>query len=137
TLAELIQDISVAAQRQALSAGRLSNTTKDIQDLPTQTTGATKNTATTIAELAELPVELRESVTGFKLPANLTRQAAVAASGPTLEESLAALEAQERAQESSAGATEPEALAGAEELEETALAEAPTLDLDEAERDQD
>src|SRR5690606_33589111 len=115
TLAELIQDISAAAKRQALSAGRVSKTMNVIQDITTQTTGATKNTATSIGELAEMAVELREFVTGFKLPANLTRQAAVAASGPTLEESLAALEAQERAQESSAGATEPEALARSEE----------------------
>src|SRR5690606_8387888 len=60
TLAELIQDISAAAKRQALSAGRVSKTMNVIQDITTQTTGATKNTATSIGELAEMAVELRE-----------------------------------------------------------------------------
>src|SRR5690606_1492122 len=137
TLAELIQDISAAAKRQALSAGRVSKTMNVLQDTTTQTTGATKNTATSIGELAETAVELRAFVTGIKLPANLTRQAAVAASGPTLEECRAALEAQERAQDSGAEAAEPEALAEAEELDEEALAQAPTLDVDEADLGQD
>lgn len=139
TLAELIQDISAAAKRQALSAGRVSKTMNVIQDITTQTTGATKNTATSIGELAEMAVELREFVTGFKLPANLTRQAAVAASGPTLEESLAALEAQEQAMDGDGYFDEepgevPTVKAGDDAATEQ-VAEASNFDGDDTDRD--
>lgn len=67
-LAELIQDISTAARHQSTTAGHISNTMNVIQDITSQTLAGTNNTATSIGELAEVAVELRESVSGFKLP---------------------------------------------------------------------
>lgn len=96
TLAQLIQGISTAAKRQATTAGQISVTMNVIQDITSQTTAATNNTANSIGELAEMAVELREFVADFKLPTHLTRSKVAATStAPTLAESLAALDAQE------------------------------------------
>lgn len=68
TLADLIQSISHAALKQAKSAGQMSNTMSIIQDITTQTAKGTINTAKSVGDLANMAVELRESVAGFKLP---------------------------------------------------------------------
>jgi len=73
-LAELIQDISTAAKHQATTAGHVSRTMNVIQDITSQTLSGTNNTAQSIGELAELAVELRKSVSGFKLPAAMERE---------------------------------------------------------------
>ncbi len=78
TLAELIQDISTAASHQATTAGQISGTMNVIQDITSQTTLGTKNTAQSVGELAENAIELREFVAGFKLPESF-------ASGPDAE----------------------------------------------------
>lgn len=67
-LADLIQNISDAARQQAASAGHISNTMNIIQDITTQTTTGTINTAKSVGDLANMAVELRASVSGFKLP---------------------------------------------------------------------
>jgi len=67
-LAELIQNISNAARQQASSAGHISNTMNVIQEITSQTSAGTSATAKSIGTLAEMAVELRDSVTGFKLP---------------------------------------------------------------------
>ncbi len=72
-LAELIQDISTAAKHQATTAGHVSRTMNVIQDITSQTLSGTNNTAQSIGELAELAIELRNSVSGFKLPASMER----------------------------------------------------------------
>lgn len=99
TLAELIQDISAAARRQAISAGQVSATMNVIQGITSQTTAATNSTAASIGELAEMAVELREFVADFKLPSDSGYRAGTGSVSPTLEETLAALEQQEREQE--------------------------------------
>ncbi|MEC7121266.1 MAG: methyl-accepting chemotaxis protein [Pseudomonadota bacterium] len=68
SLADLIQNISNAARQQAASAGHISNTMNIIQEITTQTTAGTIATARSVGNLAEMAVELRESVSGFKLP---------------------------------------------------------------------
>ena len=68
TLADLIQNISDAARQQAASAGHISNTMNVIQDITTQTTTGTINTAKSVGDLANMAVELRASVADFKLP---------------------------------------------------------------------
>lgn len=68
SLAELIQDISTAARHQASTAGHISNTMNVIQDITSQTLAGTNTTASSVGELAEMAVELREFVSGFKLP---------------------------------------------------------------------
>ncbi len=66
-LADLIQSISNAARQQAASAGHVSNTMNIIQEITTQTSEGTNETARSIGQLAELSEELSRSVAGFKL----------------------------------------------------------------------
>ena len=68
SLAELIQNISNAARQQASSAGHISNTMNVIQEITTQTSAGTSATAQSIGNLAEMALDLRKSVAGFKLP---------------------------------------------------------------------
>jgi len=67
-LADLIQNISNAARKQAVSAGHVSNTMNVIQEITGQTTSSTEVTASSIGELSRMANEMRESVEGFKLP---------------------------------------------------------------------
>lgn len=67
-LRELIQKISIAAKEQVTTASKVSQTMNVIQEITTQTTIGTHETAGSIGALAELAIELRDSVTGFKLP---------------------------------------------------------------------
>jgi len=69
-LADLIQNISNAARQQAASAGHISNTMNVIQEITSQTSAGTTATATSIGNLADLAVQMRNSVAGFKLPAH-------------------------------------------------------------------
>ncbi|MEW6353380.1 MAG: methyl-accepting chemotaxis protein [Pseudomonadota bacterium] len=68
-LAELIQNISQAARQQSAAAANISNTMNSIQQITTQTSVGTNETAASIGNLAELANDLRKSVAGFKLPA--------------------------------------------------------------------
>ncbi len=68
SLADLIQNISNAARQQAASAGHVSNTMNVIQEITSQTSSGTNTTASSIGNLAELAVQMRNSVAGFKLP---------------------------------------------------------------------
>ncbi len=68
SLAELIQNISNAARQQASSAGHISNTMNVIQEITSQTSAGTAATANSIGNLAEMALDLRESVAGFTLP---------------------------------------------------------------------
>jgi len=70
TLADLIQNISNAARQQAASAAHVSNTMNVIQEITSQTSSGTTATAQSIGNLAELAVQMRNSVAGFKLPDN-------------------------------------------------------------------
>lgn len=85
-LAELIQDISTAARHQSSTAGHISNTMNVIQEITSHTLDRANQTAASIGELAEMAVELRQSVSGFKLPegprANAHRQRGGAAVPP-------------------------------------------------------
>jgi twitching motility protein PilJ len=67
-LAELIQDISEAAKHQATTSSHISNTMNIIQEITSQTLSGTNDTATSIGDLAEMAIEMRESVSGFILP---------------------------------------------------------------------
>lgn len=68
-LADIIQSITDAAQQQATAATSISDTMNVIQEVTTQTSAGTNETAVSIGNLAELANELRKSVSGFKLPA--------------------------------------------------------------------
>ncbi|MDX5362811.1 MAG: methyl-accepting chemotaxis protein [Pseudazoarcus pumilus] len=65
--AELIEQISGDIQEQAATAGRVAGTMKDILAITDQTTRGTQQTAVSVGELADLAVELKGSVSGFKV----------------------------------------------------------------------
>ncbi|WP_288024232.1 methyl-accepting chemotaxis protein [Thauera sp.] len=65
--ARLIEQISIDTEQQATSAGRVAASMKDILGITEQTTLGTKQTAVSIGQLAELAVELKGSVSGFKV----------------------------------------------------------------------
>ncbi|HLA74851.1 MAG TPA: methyl-accepting chemotaxis protein [Gammaproteobacteria bacterium] len=67
-LAGLIQNISQAARQQSSAAANISDTMNSIQQITTQTSVGSSETAASIGNLAELANELRKSVAGFKLP---------------------------------------------------------------------
>ncbi|MDH5444752.1 MAG: methyl-accepting chemotaxis protein [Gammaproteobacteria bacterium] len=67
-LADLIRNISDSASQQARAATNISETMNVIQEITTQTSAGTNETAASIGNLAELANELRHSVAGFKLP---------------------------------------------------------------------
>ncbi len=66
-LASLITSISSATQQQAENATRVAQNMQGILQVTEQTTVGTKQTAVSIGQLAELAVELKGSVSGFKV----------------------------------------------------------------------
>jgi twitching motility protein PilJ len=67
SLAGLIEHISSDTQSQATIATKVAATMQNILQVTEQTTVGTKQTAESIGELAELAVELKGSVAGFKV----------------------------------------------------------------------
>ncbi len=67
-LAGLIQDISRQAQTESSNATRIAKMMNSIRDISIQTTEGTGKTAESVANLAELVRDLRDSVADFKLP---------------------------------------------------------------------
>ncbi|MGE8541906.1 methyl-accepting chemotaxis protein [Acinetobacter sp. ANC 3813] len=68
SLAKLIANISDAAKLQSASAGHIATTMNVVQEITSQTTTATFDTARSVSELANMAESLRESVSDFKLP---------------------------------------------------------------------
>jgi twitching motility protein PilJ len=66
-LAQLIESISGATQQQAEAATRVAQSMQGILRVTEQTTAGTKQTAVSIGQLADLAVELKGSVSGFKV----------------------------------------------------------------------
>ena len=66
-LAELIQNISNAARQQSIGRPHLQHHERD-SEFTSQTSAGTSATATAIGRLAQMAIELHESVAGFKLP---------------------------------------------------------------------
>jgi twitching motility protein PilJ len=65
--ARLIEQISTETQTQAATASRVAGTMKDILAITEQTTHGTKQTAESVGQLADLAIELKGSVSGFKV----------------------------------------------------------------------
>ncbi len=61
-------NISDAAKLQSASASHIATTMTVVQEITSQTTTATFDTARSVSELANMAESLRESVTDFKLP---------------------------------------------------------------------
>jgi twitching motility protein PilJ len=68
SLATRIQDISGMARQQSNAATNVSDTMRVIQEITTQTSEGTNETAASIGNLAGLAEEMTRSVAGFKLP---------------------------------------------------------------------
>ena len=64
----LIQYISSSARQQSKAAANISETMHVIQEITTQTSAGTNETAASIGNLASLADEMANSVAGFKLP---------------------------------------------------------------------
>lgn len=89
SLAELIQNISNAARQQSTSAGHISNTMNVIQEFTSQTSAGTSATAEAIGRLAQMAIELHESVAGFKLPEEMANELqTLAAAVPSANEEI-------------------------------------------------
>ncbi len=71
-LAALIADISSQAQQQSSNATKIARLMNSIRDISIQTSEGTGQTARSVASLADLVRELRESVADFKLPEEST-----------------------------------------------------------------
>jgi twitching motility protein PilJ len=67
-LANLISNISSAAQRQSAAATDITATMNTIQEITSQTSHGANQTAESIGNLAQLAANLRRSVADFKLP---------------------------------------------------------------------
>ena len=67
-LEKLIANISETSKLQSASAGHIATTMNVVQEITSQTTTATFDTARSVSELANMADSLRESVTNFKLP---------------------------------------------------------------------
>ena len=67
SLADLIQRISNEAQRQASSAGQISQNMEVIQQITSKTTAGTRTTADSVGQLNQMAASLQKSVSGFKL----------------------------------------------------------------------
>jgi len=65
--ARLIEQISTDTQSQAATATRVAETMKGILAITEQTTRGTQQTAVSVGQLADLAIELKGSVSGFKV----------------------------------------------------------------------
>ncbi len=99
-LAELIQNISNAARQQASSAGHISNTMNVIQEITSQTSSGTGETAESIGDLANMALALRESVSDFTLPEDMVTQLEGEDVRASLSESAADVDFSKQQQES-------------------------------------
>ncbi len=67
-LADRVSNISSLAQQQSAAASNVAQTMHVIQEITTQTSTGTSETAASIGNLADLAQDLSRSVAGFKLP---------------------------------------------------------------------
>jgi twitching motility protein PilJ len=67
-IAEITRSIADSAQRQSREVSSINNTMTVIQEITSQTTEGTNQTARSIGTLADMAGELRQSVAGFRLP---------------------------------------------------------------------
>lgn len=68
SIASLVQEISQATRRRAGDAGTVAETMGSIQAITERTERGTGETGEAVGKLAELAVQLRDSVSGFRLP---------------------------------------------------------------------
>jgi twitching motility protein PilJ len=76
-IASLVQNISSSARQQAGSAADVTRRTSRLREIGQQTGEATSATAASIAKLSELATQLRKTVEGFSLPADMMQTGAL------------------------------------------------------------
>ncbi len=77
-IASLVQNISSSARQQAGSAADVTRRTTRLREIGDQTGKATTATAASISKLSELATQLRKTVEGFALPADMIHTSALA-----------------------------------------------------------
>ena len=73
-IASLVQNISSSARQQAGSAADVTRRTTRLREIGEQTGQATTATAASISKLSQLATQLRQTVDGFALPAEMMQQ---------------------------------------------------------------
>ena len=76
-IASLVQNISGSARQQAGAAADVTRRTTRLKEIGDQTGKATSATAASIAKLSQLATELRKTVAGFALPADMMQTSAL------------------------------------------------------------
>jgi twitching motility protein PilJ len=76
-IASLVQNISSSARQQAGSAADVTRRTTRLREIGDQTGKATSATAASISKLSELATQLRKTVEGFALPADMMQASAL------------------------------------------------------------
>jgi twitching motility protein PilJ len=71
-LARLMQEVAVAARNQSGQGVKIAGTMQLVREIAVETAGSAAQTAEAVGELNALSEKLRESVSGFKLPAAQT-----------------------------------------------------------------
>ena len=84
-IASLVQNISSSARQQAGSAADVTRRTTRLREIGDQTGKATTATAASIAKLSELATQLRKTVEGFTLPADMMQTGAFARSSANVQ----------------------------------------------------
>ena len=84
-IASLVQNISSSAREQASSAADVTRRTTRLREIGSQTGKATTATAASIAKLSELATQLRQTVAGFALPAEMMQANTLAAPRPKVQ----------------------------------------------------
>ncbi len=79
-IASLVQNISSSARQQASSAADVTRRTTRLREIGSQTGKATTATAASISKLSELATQLRKTVEGFALPAEMMQASALSRS---------------------------------------------------------
>ena len=81
-IASLVQNISSSARQQAGSAADVTRRTTRLREIGDQTGKATTATAASISKLSELATQLRKTVEGFALPADMMQASVLARTTP-------------------------------------------------------
>jgi twitching motility protein PilJ len=84
-IASLVQNISVSARQQAGSAADVTRRTTRLREIGDQTGKATTATAASISKLSELATQLRKTVEGFTLPADMMHSSALSRSSANVQ----------------------------------------------------
>ena len=83
-IASLVQNISVSARQQAVSAADVTRRTTRLREISEQTGKATTATAAAISKLSELASQLRKTVAGFTLPNKALHSSTLVASSANI-----------------------------------------------------